>query len=185
MSNEMYLEQNRTVLPIDAQQRIQSFYYLCKPFLGPGLAIDLGAGTGTLAELIRRDGYICDEMDFYPRDQTISFLDLNRPVLPSTNKLYSNIFLTHVLEHLDNPATAIQKIIQTYAATGARLFFAWPDPAYPDSKHRPLDKSIGHYSQLDLVSVRATLRGMNAEILLTGQFCSQKGYEELVAIARC
>lgn len=184
MGNELYLEQNRTVLPQEARDRIQSFYLVSRPFMRGQSVLDLGAGTGTLAEFMRFDDFIVDEMDFYPRDQTVSHVDLNRP-LKVSNKLYQNIVLTHVLEHLDVPYKSLERIRGTFCTTGTVICLAWPDPSFANSKHRPFDATIGHLSPVHIEDVRSFFYSLNIAPLLTGQLCSQPGYEELLAIGRC
>lgn len=109
------------------------------PFFVPGNLLELGSFRGDFTKrLLPHFGQItCVEASQTAATEAAAALGSGVEIIQSTfedAKLptrYSNIVLTHVLEHLDDPIRVLNRISAEWLAEGGRLFLACPNANAP------------------------------------------------------
>lgn len=113
---------------------IESF----KPFFINGLALELGSYTGLFTEKLLPffNNITCIEASSEAAYTAKKKLELNiiNDTFENANLgdlKYDNIFLTHVLEHVDNPIQLLKKIKNEWLSKNGRLFLVCPNANAP------------------------------------------------------
>jgi SAM-dependent methyltransferase len=115
--------------------------------------IDFGAGVGTFAKRLRREGYdvVCIEPDAGQRQR---LLDEGFEVLPSINALPDNsasfIFSLNVFEHIDEDASTMAQLWQKLRPGGVVLIYV---PAF-NCLWSSLDDQVQHCRRYTKQSLR-------------------------------
>lgn len=108
------------------------------PFFNPGSALELGSYKGHFTKLLSPhfDRITCVEASTtaseYARRQigTAEFIVENIEEVMLLRR-FNNIFLVHVLEHLDDAVAVLRRINEEWLAEGGRLFLACPNGNAP------------------------------------------------------
>ena len=128
--------------------------------------LDFGAGTGTLARIVRDRYHItpdCIEIDPYLSkllnlDGFNTFEDVNQ-----LTKFYDVVYTSNVLEHIENDLQALSELYSSTKPGGKILIYV---PAFPILFSR-MDERIGHfrrYSKHELMSKVRTAGFVNLKI---------------------
>lgn len=114
---------------------IQTF----KPLMNRGNALELGSFKGVFTEKLMKTGLItsmdcvegsAEAIALSPKLPNVTYINgLFETVV--LDKKYDNIFMTHVLEHLDDPVKVLQRVKEEWLAPGGRLFVEVPNANAP------------------------------------------------------
>lgn len=110
-----------------------------QPFFVPGNLLELGSFRGDFTKrlLPHFDDITCVEASSDAAAASRGLLGNQVEVVNATfedvqlSGRYSNIVLTHVLEHLDDPIRVLRRIASEWLADGGRLFLACPNANAP------------------------------------------------------
>ncbi len=100
----------------------------------PGRALEVGCGSGALMASLRAAGWEIEGVEWDPHagavaaargTGSVAIGDFRTLELPEAT--YQLVVLDHVLEHIDNPATALQRIA-ALLAPGGRAVLRYPNP---------------------------------------------------------
>lgn len=114
---------------------LQSF----EPFMRGGSALELGSFrgdfTGRLLERFERVTCVeaSSEAAAHARDRLGGAVEVvdGRFETVRLNRRFDNIFMTHVLEHVDDPVAVLRRINREWLADGGRFFLACPNAQAP------------------------------------------------------
>jgi 2-polyprenyl-3-methyl-5-hydroxy-6-metoxy-1,4-benzoquinol methylase len=109
------------------------------PFLRSGEALELGCFKGDFTRLIleKFDHVTCVEASEVAIEVAQSKLGDRARIIHSLfesvnlKELYGNVFLTHVLEHIDDPVGLLKRVNSEWLDEGGRLFLACPNANAP------------------------------------------------------
>jgi len=115
-------------------------------------ALDFGAGVGTFALPLQRDGYAvqCVELDDAQRGVLAARgLPVHRTLADIRDASVDYVYTLNVLEHIDDDAAALRDIHRTLRERGTLLIYV---PAFP-VLFTSMDRRVGHlrrYTRRDL-----------------------------------
>ena len=174
-SNSIYEDLNKEPLSVEVLNRINLFKDIVNPFIKEGFTIDLCCGTKEIGILFEAD-------DFY--DYFISEDIKKCDMLNFGNNVETkgdNILFTHAIEHFADVKQTLDIIRQEFIQDKGRLIITCPNSDY-DNKHKPFDRSIGHYSYHNVQSIKNIAPKCGFRILFVGEINYYKDYEELVVV---
>lgn len=127
-----------------------------KPFLRPGNLLELGSFKGDFTQrlLSQFDDITCVEASGVAIEEArqklkdkVRFINatFESATLPTQ---YSNIILTHVLEHLDDPVLVLRRINDEWLADEGRLFLVCPNANAPSRQIAVKMGLISHNSAI-------------------------------------
>jgi SAM-dependent methyltransferase len=97
-------------------------------------ALDVGCGEGSLLTALQRAGWEATGVEWDPRAAEIARRQSGRPVHPGDFRridlpggAYHLVALSHVLEHLGDPVSALRRI-EEFLAPGGRAVLLYPNP---------------------------------------------------------
>lgn len=192
MGNEVWEELNKEDYPEEVKERVMKFVTFIKQYGNPGHFADLSCGNKFIAnELVATHNLDFHNLDFtivhsmslydyYPSEDGIKKIDLNNRGNVVARK-YDTVYLSHVMEHLENPINSLQIIKDEFMARGGRIIFAVPNGEY-ENKHRPFDKSIGHITNFNRFKMEDYLKsaGLRCRIVIANN--EHEEYPELWAV---
>lgn len=182
MGNEMYSENSNHIYDDDVIRRVEKFVHYITSTYKSGYIADFGAGNGYIASRVEElTGTTVNKYDYYPLDKQTKKLDLNNGIIEGSQK-YSLIYLSHVLEHIENVKVALEFVLSLLYKNGL-VIIAVPDASFIDNKHKPFDTSIGHITPLLPHSLYEYLceAGFTLDRMIR---MSNDGFYEIFAIAR-
>jgi SAM-dependent methyltransferase len=155
---------------------------LLRPHLG-GSTLEVGAGTGRMAELIVRGTsftrYVALEpsQHFYPmlarRVPQVEALNGTIDSLgPEFDRTFDVVFSSHVLEHIEDDLSFLRSV-DRLVKPGGKIVTLVPALNWLMS---PLDHNIGHYRRYDKRMVRSLAARLGYEEVLTR-------YDNLIGVA--
>lgn len=139
-----------------------------KPFLKKGKSLELGSFEGEFTWKLKKElGNIeCVEasgkaIDKFKKNSSISDITCHHSLFENfkTDNKYDNIFLTHVLEHIDNPIHLLEKIRNEWLSEDGRLFLVCPNANAPS---RQIAVRMGLISHNSAVTDAENAHGHNA-----------------------
>lgn len=123
-----------------------------KPFFRPGNVLELGSFKGDFTRhlLSHFDDITCVEASAEALAEAQARLAPGVRLMHSTFEqaylpgCYENIFLTHVLEHLDDPVAVLRRVNNEWLADGGRVFLVCPNANAPSRQIAVLMGLIPH-----------------------------------------
>ena len=97
-----------------------------------GLTLDVGAGSGTLTQALRRNGRPSISLDFSSTATRITVREglptvrAYAPAMPFVARSFSAVVMLHILEHVENPVECLSAVRQLLRP-GGRLFVQVPN----------------------------------------------------------
>lgn len=188
-NNYIYEEKNKLYLPKSVLERIYKLIDYFEYNYNDQVkkedkklkGADIGCGNCEITKLIenRIDSKI-DKYDKYPIEGldiiTCDFLaeDFKFPK-------YDYFILNHVLEHFKDPGILISKLYDALDFNG-RIYLSIPNGGYPNSNHKPLDESIGHYSSFTIYSLLDFMDSYGFRLVDIKDVVEFENYEEIFGV---
>jgi SAM-dependent methyltransferase len=110
-----------------------------QPFFRRGNALELGSFRGDFTKLLSKhfEDLTCVEASDEAASVASAFVEKKAKIINSSFEKvqlpnrYDNIFLTHVLEHLDDPVSVLQRVNNEWLSPTGRLFLVCPNANAP------------------------------------------------------
>ena len=131
------------------------------PFNKDQVALDIGTGSGEIAEIISRSGsvFTIDLTDQRTQGKQLPFA-CGDERLPFADDSFDLVISNHVIEHVSNPGLHLQEIYRVLRP-GGTLYLATPNRWWPWEVHSSLP--LLHYLHWNLFSKVASLLGRSNE----------------------
>ncbi|MES9901301.1 MAG: methyltransferase domain-containing protein [Sedimenticola sp.] len=144
-----------------------------RPFGADHLALDIGCGSGEIAEIISHTGPVIavDLIDQRVRPKNTPFAFCSEH-LPFCRDTFDLVLSNHVIEHVTDPGLHLREIHRVLRP-GGTLYLATPNRWWPREVHSNLP--LLHYLRWDWFSKLASLLGRTNEPIRLQSLSSLKG----------
>ncbi|MGA2298968.1 MAG: class I SAM-dependent methyltransferase [FCB group bacterium] len=142
----------------------ENLFSVLKPYHLPGNALELGSADGILTQWLCKEFTsltVVDGSELFLKQLKQKVKAKNIKLVCSlfeeweTKEKFDNIFMTHILEHLDDPVLVLKRAVKWLSKKG-RIFIAVPNA---NSIHRLIGVKMGMLSKKDSLNEQDVILG--------------------------